>query len=90
MFQKTKDEDDRIANFSANIKIDHAHFQVTLETFPNHGVFEATIQVNMTADSYLVMDGVSRLDMYGNQPACIQDRYPDLRKFCYCIKKKES
>ena len=84
MFQKTKDEDNRVANFNSSISVDHAHFQITIETHPNHGMFEATVQVNMTAGSYLVMDGISRLDMYGNQPACVQDKHPDLRKYCYC------
>ncbi|KAL4219938.1 hypothetical protein ACF0H5_020349 [Mactra antiquata] len=88
MFQKSRDEDNRYANFSSNVVVDHAHFQVTIETLPNKGLYESTIQVNMTSGDYTVIeDEVSRLDMYGNQPACVQDKYPDLRKYCYCMKQ---
>ena len=84
MFQRSMDEDNRVANFSADINVDHAHFQITIETYPNKGIFEGTVQVNMTAGSYMLMADASRLDMYGNQPRCVQEKYPDLRKYCYC------
>ncbi|WAR28886.1 hypothetical protein MAR_014590 [Mya arenaria] len=91
MFQKSLDEDNRVANFSSQVNIDHAHFQVTIETSPNRGLFETTVQVNMTAGTYTVIESeISRLDRYGSQPACVQEKYPDLRKYCYCKNYKNA
>jgi hypothetical protein len=47
MFQKSRDADNRVANFTRDIVVDHAHFQVTIETAPNNGLYEATIQVGI-------------------------------------------
>ena len=47
MFQKTKDADQRVANFNhTNVNIDHTHFQITVETAPNKGFYETTVQVS--------------------------------------------
>ncbi|XP_045199770.2 uncharacterized protein LOC123554018 [Mercenaria mercenaria] len=90
MFLHSKDDDNRVANFTSDVNVDHAHFQITIETLPNHGLYESTVQVNMTSGMYTVIETeISRLDMYGSQPACIQEKYPDLRKYCYC-KNQES
>lgn len=89
MFLHSSDDDNRVANFTSNIKVDHAHFQITIETVPNHGLYESTVQVNMTSGEYTVIETeISRLDMYGSQPACVQEKYPDLRKYCYCKNRK--
>lgn len=43
----------------------------------------------MTSSAYTVIETeISRLDMYGNQPACVQEKYPDLRKYCFCMKQE--
>lgn len=83
-YLKSQDEDNRIANFSKEMKLDTAHYQITIETYPNNGLYEATIFVNFKEGSLHVYPDISRLTKYGNQPACIQKRYPDLRKYCYC------
>ncbi|KAL3848085.1 hypothetical protein ACJMK2_018966 [Sinanodonta woodiana] len=88
-FIKTADEDNRVANFSRDINLDVAHFQLTVETAPNNGLYEATVQVNMTKGLYSITGDISRINMYGDQPACIQDMYPDLRKYCYCLKGQD-
>ncbi|KAK3605767.1 hypothetical protein CHS0354_033969 [Potamilus streckersoni] len=88
-FTKTEDEDNRVANFSRDINLDVAHLQLTVETAPNNGLYEATVQVNMTKGLYSIAGDISRIDLYGDQPACIQDTYPDLRKYCYCLKGQD-
>jgi len=47
MFRTSKDVHKGIANFNSSINVDHAHFQVTIETSPNNGIFESTVQVKM-------------------------------------------
>ncbi|KAJ8310199.1 hypothetical protein KUTeg_012064 [Tegillarca granosa] len=61
------------------MKLDVAHYQLTMETYPNKGIYEATILVNFKEGSLHVYPDISRLTKYGNQPACIQKRYPDLQ-----------
>ena len=77
--------DNREANFSREATIDIVHYQITLVTLPSNGMYEATILMNVTDGRIQVNpEMISRLDLYGNQPACVQRRYPDLRKYCYC------
>lgn len=45
MFQKSKDSHNRVAKFNSSISVDHAHFQITIETSPNKGLYESTVQV---------------------------------------------
>ena len=33
-------------------------------------------------------DGISRLDRYGDQPICLQQEKPHLRKFCLCRRRR--
>lgn len=68
--------------------MDVVHYQVTMVTVPNNGMYEATIMMNATDGRIKVNpEMISRLDVYGDQPACIQRRYPDLRKYCFCLQQ---
>lgn len=49
---------------------------------PSDATYEATVTVK--EDSIIVNPDIARLNLYGNQPKCVQDQYPHLRKFCYC------
>ena len=45
------------------------------------------MQYEMTAsldqrDNFL--DGISRLDMYGTDAKCVEDKLPHLREYCVC------
>ncbi|XP_062584168.1 uncharacterized protein LOC134245948 [Saccostrea cucullata] len=83
-FMKTVDADQRVANFSSEINVDVAHYQITMETIPNYAQYEGTVTKNLKDNKYEVFHSISRLDHYGNQSACVMKQYPDLRKFCHC------
>ncbi|XP_062574581.1 uncharacterized protein LOC134236429 [Saccostrea cucullata] len=83
-FMKTVDADQRVANFSSEINVDVAHYQITMETLPNYAQYEGTVTKNLKDNKYEVFRSISRLDHYGNQSACVMKQYPDLRKFCHC------
>ncbi len=51
---KTIDGDQRIANFSRHVEIDLIYYQLILETYPNNGLYEATIQYDVTSATYKV------------------------------------
>jgi hypothetical protein len=78
------DADQRVANFSAEINVDVAHYQITMETLPNYAHYEGTVARNLKYQNYEIFHDISRLDHYGNQSACVMKQYPDLRKYCYC------
>lgn len=81
---KTLDSDQRVSNFSAEVRVDVAHYQITMETVPNYAQYEGMITKNLKDSTYEVFHDISRLDRYGNQSSCVSKLYPDLRKFCYC------
>lgn len=58
------------------------HYQVTLVTLPNNGIFEAS--VHYAYGRFIVKGTVSRINKYGDQPKCIADILPHLRKYCQC------
>ena len=59
-------------------------FQVVIETAPNEGLYEATVNVESASSQCHIVGEVSRINRYGSQPACILQSSPDLRKYCYC------
>lgn len=61
---------------------DKCHYQITFTTLPNHGVFEAS--VHYMYGRFIVKGAMSRINKYGDQPKCIADVLPHLRKYCYC------
>jgi hypothetical protein len=61
---------------------DRCSYQITFITLPNHGVFEASVQY--VYGRFLVKDSISRINKYGDQPKCIADLLPHLRKYCHC------
>ena len=86
-FRKSKDEDQREASFNKEVDPDVVHYQLQVETQPCGALYEATIMAdfrNVSHYQYSVTPGISRINLYGSQPACIQDRFPRLRKFCCC------
>nr|XP_002741805.1 PREDICTED: uncharacterized protein LOC100366885 [Saccoglossus kowalevskii] len=85
------DDDQSLPGFGehANVNINDMNidYQVTIETIPGHALFEGTIRmdhVNNGAQRYDVTQDISRINMYGSQPKCIADKYPDIAKYCYC------
>lgn len=57
-------------------------YQVQLQTVPGHGLYEAS--VNFQNGKFRVIGDISRINLYGEQPRCIVDKSPGLRKFCLC------
>ena len=86
-YRKSRDEDQRVANFSRDVDPDVVHYQLQVETRPCGALYEATVMADFRNSSryrYSVSPGVSRINLYGSQPACVQGKFPALRKFCCC------
>ncbi|KAJ7370611.1 hypothetical protein OS493_031347 [Desmophyllum pertusum] len=60
-------------------------YQLQIVTSPNEGFYEASIRMKKGVPS-LVGD-ISRIDAYKDQPYCIMEKLPLLRKYCFCPPK---
>ena len=59
-------------------------YEFVFSVEPSHGIFEVTATRNGT--EWIIGREISRLNVYANQPNCLHNKYPELRKFCYCKK----
>ena len=60
------------------------NYEVVIEVLPSGGQYEATTVYDKVTGVFTPSEGVSRINMYRNQPYCIQKIFPHLRPFCYC------
>jgi hypothetical protein len=80
-FESGHDGYDAINAFNPGAK-DQCNYQITFQTLPNNGIFEAS--VTYVEGQFRVRGGVSRINAYGDQPKCIATTLPHLRKYCLC------
>ena len=74
-----------MADLSDELNGDLVHYQITFETDPSAAIFEVSFVMHMkTWDIKLHGDTISRINMYGNAPKCIEKFRPHLRPYCYC------
>ncbi|KAL8625536.1 hypothetical protein ACOMHN_014625 [Nucella lapillus] len=59
-------------------------FQISFKTLPGKGYYEVTCAVVPESRTVLAK-GISRINRYGSEPACIAKQFPYLRRFCYCV-----
>lgn len=71
---------------SRNNLVKDTLYQLHFVTSPNEGFYEATVRIQKGVPS-LVGD-ISRIDAYKDQPYCIMEDFPLLRKYCYCFSRK--
>ena len=82
-FKHSRDIDGRIADLSGSGKSSESYYQIHIETTPGDAKFEATIRHD-GAKFKVDFKSVSRINIYGDQPACITKEYPHLRPYCFC------
>lgn len=71
-------------------------FQVTVK--PSMAIYEFTATVerkysqsDSSGDDFTIeSESISRINAYGDTSHCIQNSFPDLRKYCYCIAKNKN
>lgn len=60
-------------------------YQLTFQTTPGGGHFEVTVTHDLVHKQFHVSDKeISRINKYGNDPACILDKNKQIRQYCYC------
>ena len=81
-FERDKSMEERfsIRSFIYSNKED-TRYLLVIETLPGYAKFEAT--VHYESDSNIEVSGeISRINRYGNQSSCIEERW--LRIYCFC------
>ncbi|XP_064638792.1 uncharacterized protein LOC135494597 [Lineus longissimus] len=84
-FKASSDHDGRVPDLSSKTKSDVSLYQLTIHTKPGGGHFEATVKHDLNKNIFTLSTGeVSRINKYGDAPACIASQLPHLRQFCVC------
>ncbi|KAK8729293.1 hypothetical protein OTU49_008748, partial [Cherax quadricarinatus] len=84
-YKKNADVDGFVPDLTDETEVSEVVYQVHLHTSPGHAHFEASLSYNIRLDTFSVkMEDVSRTNKYGDQPHCVRNSHPHLRKFCYC------
>jgi len=58
-------------------------YTITVQTTPGDAILESTIKFTQTTNAYEIIGDIRRLNMYGNQSACILFK-AILRLYCFC------
>ena len=76
--------DDSLLKFRFTTEVE-VLYQLTIAMRPGNGIFEATVKHIISENTFKLSDGeISRINKYGDQPHCVQNRWPNLRPYCYC------
>ena len=59
-------------------------YEIVFQTQPCGGPFEMTGEYNKKTKQTKTNKNISRINRYGDQPKCIQQKFPYLRKYCCC------
>ena len=60
-------------------------YQIQVTTKPSMALYESTIKHSISEDTYTVNEKeISRVNVYGDQPHCVEADIPMLRPYCYC------
>jgi hypothetical protein len=82
------------------VEKDYEQYFFQIVTAPNNGMYEftATYEFDLVLESDRLSkidsemltkfkineNSISRINKYGNDSFCVHDKYPNLRKYCYC------
>ena len=87
-FRDGKCDECGVKEIKADFKL--INYEVVIEVLPSGGRFEATTVYDKVTGIFTPNEGVSRINMYKNQPHCIKKTFPHLRAFCFCKKQLDS
>lgn len=84
-FKKNADMDGFVPDLTSNMKVQKDLYQIKVMLVPGESLFEASITHDLQSNKFsLSLNDVSRINMYGKQARCIENEFPNLRKYCYC------
>lgn len=81
-YRGSEDIDGRIPLYDGHVKDYECNYQLLIRTIPGNALFEATVQL-LDGKFYFEKE-ISRINGYGDQPMCIAEERPYIRKFCFC------
>ena len=66
------------------------NYEVVITVLPSNARYEATAVYHKDSGVFTANEGVSRINLYKQQPHCIQKQNPYLRPYCYCKQQLDS
>jgi hypothetical protein len=81
-FMGSEDIDGRIPRFGNHTRDYECNYQLLVKTTPGDALIEGTVQ--LLDGKFYYGNDISRINKYGDQPNCIAEKRPYLRKFCFC------
>lgn len=84
-FNKNADMDGFVADLSSKMTVKSDMYQIKAMLTPGESLFEASLTHFIDSDKLeLKLSDISRINKYGSQARCIENTFPNLRKYCYC------
>ena len=82
-FRGSKDIHGRIPTFDDELTKDfECNYHLLVQTVPGDALFEASVQ--LLDGTFHVEREISRINKYADQPKCVAEERPYMRKFCFC------
>ena len=84
-FKESKTADEFVAVLEDNMNATEIFYQIQVTTKPSMGLYESTAKHSISEDTYTVTDKeITRVNVYGDQPHCVEADFPTLCPYCYC------
>ena len=84
-FTHSKTPDGFVAVLEDKMKATEVFYQIQVTTKPSMALYESTVKHSISTGTYTVSDKeISRVNVYGDQPHCVEADFPTLCPYCYC------
>ena len=84
-YKGSKDYDGRVPDLTDILQPRKILYQISFETTPGLGLFEATVSRNLETNTFTPNENeISRLNVYDRAADCIVKKAPKLRPYCLC------
>ena len=84
-FKQSKTPDGFVAVLKDNMKATEVFYQIQVTAKPSMALYESTVKHSISNGTYTVSDKeISRVNVYGDQPHCVEADFPTLCPYCYC------
>lgn len=87
-FKNSPDADGFSADLSGKTEIVQVSYQIQITLEPSEAIFETSMTYEVNSKRFTAKEHlISRVNLYGQQPHCVFDKWPQLRKYCFCVEQ---
>lgn len=78
------DQNENLSIFKKPITLVDKFYKVLVMISPGYSLFEGTVTLTPEDKILVAESNISRISAYGDEPKCVVDTHPYLRKYCFC------